>query len=604
MRVFAVLAVHISACPNHYAVNHRAACERWGNCEGLKLRQLNSTSLPLRTLCFTTLGFLIATVCAAAPQPLALFNGKIYTGNAAQPRAEAVLAIDGRIVAVGTRKDILARTPSDARRIDLKGHSLFPGFTDAHAHLAGIGFRDLMFDLEGVASLAELKDRLRKRVSGTDPGDWIEGRGWIESRWSPAKFPTRNDLDEVAADRAVVLTRADGHALVANSLALERANIDRDTADPPGGKIDKDPASGEPTGMLIDEAMKLIQHLIPSPTDAEILNALEIGARRSVQLGWTQLQYAGTSWKEVDLLCQLRAAGKLHLRVYVAIDGPGADADRLLKEGPSLQRCGDRITVRAIKVYIDGALGSRGAALLSPYSDAPGTDGLLVNSADTLLPTFIAALKRGIQIQTHAIGDRGNRMILDLYEKAFAAVPAEQRAVKDPRWRIEHAQVLSSADIPRFAKLGVIASMQPSHAIGDLFFAPQRLGADRLTGAYAWRSLLDAGATIAAGSDAPVEKGDPRIEFYATVARRSIDGFADANWHLEQRVSREQALNMLTLAPAVAAFEEQSRGSIEIGKQADFSVFSSDLMSVPDAEILQAEPVLTVIGGEVAFEQK
>jgi predicted amidohydrolase YtcJ len=567
------------------------------------LHQLNFASPPLRTLCFTTLGLLIAAACAAAPQPLVLFNGKIYTGNAAQPRAEAVLAIDGRIVAVGTRKNVLSRTPTDARRIDLKGHALFPGFTDAHAHLAGIGFRDLMFDLEGVASLAELKDRLRKRVAATEPGDWIEGRGWIESRWSPAKFPTRQDLDEVAADRAVVLTRADGHALVANSLALERANIDRDTADPPGGKIEKDPATGEPTGMLIDEAMKLVQHLIPSPTDKETLNALESGARRSVRLGWTQLQYAGTSWKEVDLLCQLRAAGRLDLRVYVALDGPGNDADRLLKEGPSPQRCGDRVTVRAIKLYIDGALGSRGAALLSPYNDAPATDGLLVNSADTLLPTLIAALKRGIQIETHAIGDRGNRIILDLYEKAFAAVPREQRAVKDPRWRIEHAQVLSQSDIPRFAKLGVIASMQPSHAIGDLFFAPQRLGADRLTGAYAWRSLLDAGVIIAAGSDAPVEKGDPRIEFYAAVARKSIDGFADTNWHLEQRVSREQALNMLTLAPAVAAFEEHSRGSIEIGKQADFSVFSSDLMQVPDAEILQAEPVLTIIGGEVAYER-
>ncbi len=567
------------------------------------MHQLNFASPPLRTLCFTTLGLLIATACAAAPQPLVLFNGKIYTGNAAQPRAEAVLAIDGRIVAVGTRKNVLSRTPTDARRIDLKGHALFPGFTDAHAHLAGIGFRDLMFDLEGVASLAELKDQLRKRVAATEPGDWIEGRGWIESRWSPAKFPTRQDLDEVAADRAVVLTRADGHALVANSLALERANIDRDTADPPGGKIEKDPATGEPTGMLIDEAMKLAQHLIPSPTNKETLNALESGARRSVRLGWTQLQYAGTSWKEVDLLCQLRAAGRLDLRVYVALDGPGNDADRLLKEGPSPQRCGDRVTVRAIKLYIDGALGSRGAALLSPYNDAPATDGLLVNSADTLLPTLIAALKRGIQIETHAIGDRGNRIILDLYEKAFAAVPREQRAVKDPRWRIEHAQVLSQSDIPRFAKLGVIASMQPSHAIGDLFFAPQRLGADRLTGAYAWRSLLDAGVIIAAGSDAPVEKGDPRIEFYAAVARKSIDGFADTNWHLEQRVSREQALNMLTLAPAVAAFEEHSRGSIEVGKQADFSVFSSDLMQVPDAEILQAEPVLTIIGGEVAYER-
>jgi predicted amidohydrolase YtcJ len=564
----------------------------------------NLRAVSLRSIVYCVVAMAACNAHAATGQSLAIFNGKIYTGNEAQPRAEAVLAIEGRVALVGTSREVLARAPADARRIDLKGQALFPGFTDAHAHLAGVGFRELVFDLEGVASLAELKTRLAQRVAATKPGDWIAGRGWIESRWNPVKFPTRHDLDEVAPDRAVALTRADGHALVANSLALKRAGIDRNTPDPAGGKISKDSATGEPTGMLIDEAMTLVQRLIPAPSDAEMLEALEIGARRSLQLGWTQLQYAGTSLKEVDLLCQLQAADRLKLRVYVAIDGPGADSEKLLKEGPSLQRCGDRVTVRAIKVYIDGALGSRGAALLSPYNDARETDGLLVNSADTLLPTFTMALKRGIQIETHAIGDRGNRIILDIYEKAFTAVPPQQRAVADPRWRIEHAQVLSQQDIPRFAKLGVIASMQPSHAIGDLYFAPQRLGPDRLSGAYAWRSLLDAGATIAAGSDAPVEKGDPRIEFYAAVARRSVDGFADANWHLEQRISREQALEMLTLAPAFAAFQEKDRGSIEVGKQADFTVFSTDLMSIPEAEILKAQPVLTVIGGEIVYEHE
>ncbi len=565
---------------------------------------INRAYSAMRNMYAVLLGSLIGFPCLAGPEPLALYNANIYTGNAAHPRAEAVLAIDGRIAAVGTSKEVLARAPNEAKRIDLKGHTLFPGFVDAHAHLAGIGFRELEFNLEGIAGIEELQSRLRERVSATKPGDWIVGRGWIESRWNPPRFPTRSDLDAVAADRPVVLTRADGHALVANSLALKQAGIDRNTADPTGGSIAKDPATGEPTGMLIDTAMMLVQRLIPAPTDEELVRALEGGARRSVELGWTQIQYAGTSWKEVDLLCRLHAAGKLKLRVYVAIDGPGQDAKRLIDEGPSMQRCGDRVTVRGIKVYIDGALGSRGAALLSAYSDAPGTSGLLVNDSMTLLPLFISALERGIQMQTHAIGDRGNHIILDLYEKAFNAVAVDKRAVKEPRWRIEHAQVLTRADIPRFAKLGVIASMQPSHAIGDLFFAPQRLGSDRLAGAYAWRSLLDAGVTIAAGSDAPVERGDPRIEFYAAVARRSLEGFAEANWHLEQRVSREEALEMLTLAPAFAAFEERTRGSIEIGKQADFTVFSSDLMKIPDAEILRAEPVLTIIGGEIAFQRQ
>jgi predicted amidohydrolase YtcJ len=365
-----------------------------------------------------------------------------------------------------------------------------------------------------------------------------------------------------------------------------------------GGEILKD-ASGEPTGMLVDNAMQLVLKLIPPPTDAENLKALEVGAARSVRVGWTQIQNAGTPYEHVELLCQLYGSGRVKLRVYNAINGPDADADRLVKEGASLQRCGDRLTVRSIKLYIDGALGSRGAALLAPYSDAPSSAGLLLNSPEKLAPLLREALKRGIQVETHAIGDRGNRLTLDLYQQAFAAVPVKDRAVAEPRWRIEHAQVISAQDIPRFKKLGVIASMQPSHAISDLFFAPQRLGAERVGDAYAWKRLLDAGAVIVAGSDAPVEAGDPRIEFYAAVARRSLDGFADANWHLEQRVSREQALKMLTLWPAYAAFQDRERGSIEVGKQADFTVFANDLMTIPEKDIPHARLSMTVIAGEV-----
>jgi hypothetical protein len=320
-----------------------------------------------------------------------------------------------------------------------------------------------------------------------------------------------------------------------------------------------------------------------------------------VKLGWTQLQIAGNPWREMELMCRLHREGRIKLRLYDAIGGPGADAERLLKEGARINDCGGRVTVRGIKLYIDGALGSRGAALLEPYSDSPGSTGLLVNSEQTLYPILTQALKRGIQIETHAIGDRGNRIMLDLYEKAFNAVPPASRPVAEPRWRVEHAQVLSPADIPRFAKLHVIASMQPSHAISDMFFAPQRLGPKRLAGAYAWRSLLDSGAIIAAGSDAPVEKGDPRVEFYAAVTRRSIDGIANDDWHLEQRVSRDEALRMLTRAPAYAAFQENERGSIEVGKQADFSVFSADFMTIPEPQILKANAVLTVIGGEVVY---
>ena len=314
-----------------------------------------------------------------------------------------------------------------------------------------------------------------------------------------------------------------------------------------------------------------------------------------------QLQIAGNSFHEIDQLCQLYSQGRIKIRIYDALVGPGADADRILKSGPSLEHCGDRMTVRGIKLYIDGALGTRGAALLEPYSDSPGNTGLLVNDPEKLLPVLTEALRHGVQVETHAIGDRGNRIMLDLYERAFAEVPVKDRAVAEPRWRIEHAQHLTAADIPRFAKLGVIASMQPSGAISDLFFAPSRLGPERLAYGYAWRSIIDAGGMVVAGSDAPVEKGDPIIEFYAATVRKSPEGFSDGNWHRELRVTREQALDMMSLWPAYAAFQEKERGSIEVGKLADFTVLSADLMTVPESEILATRVVMTIIGGEVVY---
>jgi predicted amidohydrolase YtcJ len=538
---------------------------------------------------------------AAAAAPLVLTNGNFYTANDLQPRAQAAVVVDGRITFVGAGPDALRRAPPGARRLDLHGTTVLPGLTDAHAHLGDIGRRELTFNLEGTKSLAELKNKLRERAAAGPAGSWLSGGGWIESRWSPPVFPTRQDLDSAAANRPVVLKRADGHALVANSLALQRAGIDRNTAAPAGGTILKD-AAGEPTGMLVDNAMALVERLVPAPTAEEAARALEVGARRSVEMGWTQLQIAGNTFQEVDQLCRLYAAGRIQLRLYDAIYGPGADADRLLAAGPDPQHCGGgKLAVRGIKLYIDGALGSRGAALLEPYSDSPGSRGLLVNQPQTLFPLLTAALRRGIQVETHAIGDRGNRIMLDLYERAFAAVPTAERAVPEPRWRIEHAQILARSDIPRFARLGVIASMQPSHAISDLFFAPARLGPERLQGAYAWQPLLASGAIVVGGSDAPVEKGDPRVEFYAAVSRRSLQGFADANWHRELRVTREQALKMFSLAPAYAAFQERDRGSIEVGKLADFTVLSADIMTVPEPQILTSHVVMTIIGGEVAY---
>ena len=545
----------------------------------------------------------VSAVTSAHAASLALVNGNVHTGSERQPHAEAILATDGRIVFIGNTAEARQRAPRDVQLIDLHGATVLPGLTDAHAHLSGIGLRELEFDLEGTTSLVDLQARLRQRAATAKPGEWIFGRGWIESRWSPPAFPSRADLDAVVADRPVVLERADGHAVIANSRALRLAGIDAKTADPAGGQILKD-TRGEPTGMLIDRAADLVTSLIPPRSEAEQLRALEVGADRSVRVGWTQLQIAGNSLAEVEQLCDLYAGGRLKLRIYDAVGGPGTDAEQLIMRGPSGIQCSERLVVRSIKLYIDGALGSRGAALLAPYSDAPASSGLLVNREEELYPLLTSALRKGIQIETHAIGDRGNRLMLDLYERAFAAVPVRHRAVADPRWRIEHAQVLHAEDVPRFGKLGVIASMQPSHAISDLYFAPSRLGPGRVAGAYAWRSVLDAGAIIAGGSDAPVERGEPMIEFYAAIERRSLDGFASDDWHREQRVSRAEALKMFTIWPAHAAFQEKDRGSIEVGKLADFTVLSADVMQIPAAEILETRVLMTIIGGEVAYREK
>jgi len=325
---------------------------------------------------------------------------------------------------------------------------------------------------------------------------------------------------------------------------------------------------------------------------------------RDIQLGWTQVQDPGGSYAEVALMEKLYGEGKIKLRIYKALSAPGKEADRLFSEGTIAGKYGNRFTVRTLKLYADGSLGSRSAALLQPYSDKPNTSGFLTIKEEELQPILQEALRKGIQIQTHAIGDRGNRFILDQYEKAMNAVPKAEWKIKAPRWRVEHSQIVNPVDIPRFAKLGVIPSMQPSHAIGDLHFAPSRLGMARLAGAYAWQSFIKSGSIVPAGSDAPVERGEPMIEFYAAVARKDLKGFSGEGWHPEEKVTREQALKMFTIWPAYAAFEETLRGSIELGKLADFTILSADIMKIPAAEILKTRCAMTVIGGEIVYEAK
>ncbi|OYT71591.1 MAG: amidohydrolase [Chloracidobacterium sp. CP2_5A] len=552
----------------------------------------------------TLLGWMLVFLMSAAgrvpPADTLFVNGVIHTLDERQPQAEAVAVRRGRIVFVGATAEAMKLRGPRTRLVDLKGAAMYPGFTDAHCHLFGIGGRELTLNLEGTTTREAFLAAIAARVARTPKGEWVVGRGWIETFWTPPVFPTAAELDAIAPEHPVYLTRADGHASVVNSRALKLAGIDEKTANPPGGDILRDKTTGRPTGMLIDSAQGLVGRLLPKLSPEDYERAAIAGAQRELSLGWCAIHNAGSSLLETSILRRLCREGKIKLRVYNAAANRPLEVETLLRSGPIVGESNGRFTMRAIKAYMDGALGSRGAALLAPYSDA-ATSGLFVTQPDDLRALCRRALRAGLQIETHAIGDRANRQALDIYEQVFREIPAAQRRVRNPRWRIEHAQVLSAADIPRFAKLGVITSMQPSHAISDLHFAPRRLGIDRLAGAYAWRALLDSGALIAGGSDAPVERGEPLIEFYAAVARKDLTGFSGEGWHPEQAVSRLDALKMLTLWPAYAAFEEGEAGSIAVGKRADFTAFSADLLVIPEADILKARCVLTVVGGETVF---
>jgi len=538
---------------------------------------------------------------AAEDVDLIFVNGNVYTANERQPQAEAIAVKKDRIVFVGSNEDARKLASDKTRVVDLRGHTVVPGMTDSHCHIFGIGEREMNLNLEGTNSREDFLAKVKGRIAQTDRGKWIIGRGWIETFWKPPQFPSRTDLDKIAPDNPVFLTRADGHAAIANSAALKIAKIDKNAANPFGGEILKDKTTGEPTGMLLDNAMDLAAKNIPKPTEAEREKAFLLGIEREIGLGWCEIQNAGSHADDIKIIRKCFDEGKVKLRFINAVYGPGEDAQQFLREGSTISAYDHHFTQRTIKVIFDGALGSRGAALLKPYSDALDTSGYLTEKEEDLQPMFEDALRRGIQVETHAIGDRANRVILDLYEQAFKAVMPERRKIREPRWRVEHAQILDPSDLPRFAKLGVIPSMQPSHAISDLFFAPTRLGMERLAGAYAWQSLIKSGCIIAGGSDAPVERGELMIEFYAAVARKSVKGFSGEGWHPEQAVSREQALKMFTLWPAYAAFEENDKGSIEVGKLADFTVLSNDIMRIPELEILKTRSEMTVIGGEILF---
>ena len=529
---------------------------------------------------------------------LVLYNSKIYTADSINTVAESVAIKDNSIIFVGSNKDIESYK-CNAVIMDLSDAFVYPGFIDAHVHLKGTGYRELTLNLQGSKSLKEMLTSVQIYANKIPKGEWVVGRGWIEKKWPEGRFPTKEELDLISSDKPILLERADGHAVIVNSYALSLANITSMTEDPHGGKINRD-ENGNPNGVLVDKASLLIENLIPKKSREQEKQALQAGLEVNARMGWTQVHDAGSPLNDFEILKEIKEEGNLPIRVQLYVENT-KDAQELLNVGPFLDNQ-HWLNARGIKLVADGAIGSRGAVFFKKYEDYD-TEGILILKKEETMPTLIKALERGIQIETHAIGDLGNKIVLDWYQEAFNQIKDKERVISNPRWRIEHSQNIRPEDQIRFRDLEVIASMQPSHAIGDLHFAHKRLGYERLSNAYPWRSLLDLGVVIAGGSDAPVEIGDPRIEFKAAVSRKDLDGFHDKGWHLEQAVTREEALKMFTIWASYSVFEEDIKGSIEVGKLADFTIFSKDIMVIPEEEIMTTEVITTIVGGKVVYSQ-
>ena len=530
---------------------------------------------------------------------LVIINTMIYTANHEDPIAEALAIKGNKLIYVGKNSGVGNFNCGNSVVLDLKNSYVYPGFIDAHAHLKGIGYRELDLNLQGADSLKSMLTQVQIHSNKVQSGNWVVGRGWIEKKWPEARFPTLEELDAISVDKPIALERADGHAIIVNSLALQLAKIDRTTPDPIGGKIDKD-KNGEPNGVLIDKASLLVESIIPKRSRIEEKVALKEGLYRTARMGWTQLHDAGSPLSDYDLLEEIQDEEGLPIRIQFYVSD-GDDALKFIDDGPYLDP-EHMLTARGVKLYADGAIGSRGAAFFNKYDDYE-TKGFLIFQKEETMPKLIKALVNGIQIQTHAIGDLANSVTLDWYEEAFNSVSDANRMIIEPRWRIEHSQNILPADQQRYSDLRVIASMQPSHAIGDLHFAHKRLGVDRLNNAYTWRSLIDLGVIVAGGSDAPVEIGDPRIEFKAAIGRKDLDGYYEDYWNLDEAVTREEALYMFTKWAAYSVFEEDVKGTIEVGKLADLTVFSKDLMVIPEDEIMSSEVLMTIVNGRVVYSK-
>jgi predicted amidohydrolase YtcJ len=548
-----------------------------------------------------------ARIAQQQPADLVVTNGKVVTVEDGAPEAQAVAAAGGKIVAVGTNTEIQKYVGPKTEVIDAKGQLVIPGFIEGHGHYTGIGTARINLNLTTAKSWDDIVAMVAERVKTAKPGEWIIGRGWHQEKWDRRPepnvegFPLHDALSKASPDNPVLLTHASGHASFANAKAMELSGVTAKTPNPAGGEVLKD-NNGNPIGLFRETASRLINtNAGVRPTAAErearARRILELASEEVVSKGITSFQDAGSSFGDVDLMKKMIDEGKIHNRLWVMIRQP----NNLLRENLAKYRMIDYgngfLTVRAIKHSIDGALGSRGAWLLEPYSDQPDTTGLNTTPVATIKETAKLAIEHGYQLCVHAIGDRANRETLDIFEEAFKANPDK----KDLRWRVEHAQHLDPADIPRFGKLGVIASMQGIHCTSDAPYVPARLGNKRAEeGAYVWQKLMKSGALVTNGTDAPVEDVDPIASFYATVSRKLKDGSV---FYPDQRMSRMEAIRSYTINTARAAFEENTKGSLKPGKYADLVVLSKDILTIPEDEIPSAKVVYTIVGGKVRYHQ-
>ena len=555
----------------------------------------------LRTLASALSSIALAGAPLAAQTPaadLVITNARIYTVDGAVPIAEALAVSNGRVRFVGSVLGAKALTGPSTQVIDAGGRTIIPGMTDAHGHVLGLGLALRNVDLVGTTSYDEVIARVVARARTTPKGEWILGRGWDQNDWGDTRWPSHEALSRAVPDHPVWLERVDGHAGLANAMAMRLAGVTAASTDPEGGQIVRD-AQRNPGGVFVDNAQRLVEQGIPAITRAQSKDAIRAAIAEMHRWGLTGIHDAGASAQTLELYEELGREGALRIRLYAMISDHAPTLEAWFRRGPQSGLYDGTLWVRSIKLYQDGALGSRGAALLEPYSDDAATSGLLVSAPAHIREVADRALRAGFQVNSHAIGDRGNRLVLDAYAAALAARPTA-----DHRFRVEHAQILHSDDIPRFAALGVIPSMQASHQTSDMYWAGTRLGDTRLRGAYAWRSLLDAGSIIPNGSDFPVEYVNPLISFKASVSRQDARGWPAGGWYPEQRMTRDEALKSMTLWPAYAAFQDQELGSLTVGKRADFVILDQDILRVPDALLPRTQVVSTWVGGVRVYERR